>query len=160
MHAQESGDLPYLTGGHSPFDDFGPQAAPTAPRSSDLHESGGLVDDGSIDGSIAGSVSWRWNQWGPTAGSLCAMIWIWLRPDWRGRGIGRLAELFFAHTPVNRVEAHTDIENTAEQWALEAAGFTREGVVRGARWRDGDYRDAVLDARLREDAVAGRHWAR
>jgi len=31
--------------------------------------------------------------------------------------------LFFSHTATNRVEAHTDVENIAEQRALEAAGF-------------------------------------
>jgi RimJ/RimL family protein N-acetyltransferase len=84
------------------------------------------------------------------------MIGIWLRPEYRGRGIGtaaqaRVAELFFRHTTVNRVEAHTDVENVAEQRALEAAGFWREGVTRGAQWRDGAYDDGVLYAVLRTD---------
>jgi RimJ/RimL family protein N-acetyltransferase len=84
------------------------------------------------------------------------MIGIWLRPEHRGRGLGRqaqrqLAELFFAHTTVHRVEAHTDVENVAEQRALEAAGFTREGITRGAQWRDGAYHDGILYAVLRTD---------
>jgi RimJ/RimL family protein N-acetyltransferase len=84
------------------------------------------------------------------------MIGIWLRPAARGRGIGRaaqraLAELFFTHTAVNRVEAHTDVDNLAEQRALEAAGFTREGLIRGAQWRDAAYRDGYLYAILRGD---------
>jgi len=84
------------------------------------------------------------------------MIGIWLRPGARGRGVGRaaqraLAELFFAHTAVNRVEAHTDLDNIAEQRALEGAGFTREGQIRGAQWRDGKYRDGYLYAVLRSD---------
>jgi RimJ/RimL family protein N-acetyltransferase len=84
------------------------------------------------------------------------MIGIWLRPVARGRDVGRaaqraLAELFFADTAVNRVEAHTDDDNIAEQRALEGAGFTREGLIRGAQWRDGTYRDGYLYAVLRGD---------
>jgi RimJ/RimL family protein N-acetyltransferase len=88
------------------------------------------------------------------------MIGIWLRPTARGRGIGRaaqraIAELFFAHTAVNRVEAHTDVDNIAEQRALEAAGFTREGLIRGAQWRDGAYRDGYLYSVLRTEVATG-----
>ena len=84
------------------------------------------------------------------------MIGIWLRSAARGRGLGgaaqrALAELFFTHTAVNRVEAHTDVDNIAEQRALAAAGFTREGLIRGAQWRDGAYRDGYLYAIVRSD---------
>jgi RimJ/RimL family protein N-acetyltransferase len=89
------------------------------------------------------------------------MIGIWLRPSYRGRGIGRiaqaeLADLLFRHTTTNRVEAHTDVDNVAEQRALEAAGFVREGVTRGAQWRDGAYRDGLLYAVLRSDPRPAR----
>jgi RimJ/RimL family protein N-acetyltransferase len=49
------------------------------------------------------------------------------------------------------VEASTDVENLAEQRALERAGFTREGVLRHAQFRDGGFRDLVLYSRLRGD---------
>jgi hypothetical protein len=93
---------------------------------------------------LAGYVSWIYVRWGPNSASRCPMIGIGLLSGARGRGIGRaaqraLAELFFTHTVVNRVEAHTDVDNIAEQRALEAAGFTREGLIRGAQWRDGAY---------------------
>lgn len=89
------------------------------------------------------------------------MIGIGLLSTARGRGVGRaaqrtLAELFFRHTTVNRVEAHTDIDNVAEQRALEAAGFTREGAIRGAQWRDGAYRDGYLYAIVRSDITTAR----
>lgn len=111
------------------------------------------------DGELAGNVSWHYVHWGPNRASWCPMIGIWLRPSARGRGIGRaaqraLAELFFAHTQVNRVEAHTDVENIPEQRALEAAGFVREGLIRGAQWRDGAYRDGYLYAVLRDELPA------
>jgi RimJ/RimL family protein N-acetyltransferase len=89
------------------------------------------------------------------------LIGIWLGPDYRGRGIGRtaqglLVDLLFAHTTTNRVEAHTDVENIAEQRALEAVGFVREGWTRGAQWRDGAYRDGFLYAVLRADRQTSR----
>jgi RimJ/RimL family protein N-acetyltransferase len=75
---------------------------------------------------------------------------------YRGRGYGSraqrlLAEHLFATTPSNRVEADTDVENAAEQRALERAGFTREGVVRGAQYRRGRWHDLVLYSLLRSD---------
>lgn len=160
LRPQHHDDLLLLTGGESPFDDFGP-ASPPEPRPPRLDTDGGLcvIAD---DGQLAGAVSWHWTQWGPTAGSRCPMIGIWLRPGYRGRGIGtaaqaQVAELFFRHTTVNRVEAHTDVENVAEQRALEAAGFRREGVTRGAQWRDGAYHDGILYAVLRADPPPSRH---
>ena len=129
------------------------------PSPSKLDADGGLsVITG--DGELAGDVSWHWQQWGPNAGSRCPMIGIWLRPAYRGRGIGsaaqaRLVDLFFSHTTTNRVEAHTDVDNVAEQRALEAAGFRREGVTRVAQWRDGSFRDGILYAVLRGDPRPG-----
>lgn len=147
-------DVHLLTGGESPFDDFGP-ANRKEPRPVRLDGDGGLAVIAD-DGQLAGDVSWHWTQWGPTAGSRCPMIGIWLRPEYRGRGIGpaaqaQVVELFFRHTTVNRVEAHTDVGNVAEQHALESAGFRREGVTRGAQWRDGAYHDGILYAVLRDD---------
>jgi RimJ/RimL family protein N-acetyltransferase len=150
-------DLALLTGGESPFDEFGPRSERTVVRPARLADPGALVvlDH---DGAVAGDVAWHWVHWGPNEASRCPNIGIWLRPDARGRGIGRaaqreLAELFFAHTTVNRVEAHTDVENTAEQRALEGAGFMREGLIRGAQWRAGAYRDGYLYAMLRRDVA-------
>lgn len=155
LRPQKASDLPLLVGGDSPFDDFGPVAAGQHPAPTRLDDAGALtVLDGS--GQVAGDISWHWRGWGPNAGSRCVMIGIWLRPEHRGRGLGRLAqrrlvELVFSHTTAYRVEAHTDVENVAEQRALEGAGFTREGVTRGAQWRDGAYHDGILYAVLRTD---------
>jgi len=38
------------------------------------------------------------------------------------------------HTTTNRVEAHVDVDNVAEQRALEATGLRREGIT---AWRNG-----------------------
>ncbi|TNM70260.1 GNAT family N-acetyltransferase [Streptomyces sp. NP160] len=150
-------DLPLLNGGASPFDDFGPSQPRTVPAGCDLEEHGALTVT-TDDGEVAGEVSWHWQprRWGPNLGSSCPMIGIWLRPSHRSRGLGtvaqrQLVELLFAHTTAHRVEAHTDVENLAEQRSLEKAGLLREGVVRGGQWRDGGYRDGVLYAVLRTD---------
>jgi RimJ/RimL family protein N-acetyltransferase len=155
LRRERESDLELLTGGESPFDDFGPRTARTRVRSADLEDSGGLVI---VDehGAVAGGVSWNWRHWGPNPQSRCPMIGIWLRPQARGRGIGRLAqrqlaEIFFRDTIANRVEAHTDVDNVAEQRALEAAGFQREGVIRAAQWRAGEYHDGYLYSILRRE---------
>lgn len=105
LRAQQPDDLPLLTGGKSPFDDFGPRTIRTTPSSPRLDEAGGLsvVAD---DGQVAGDVDWHWGQWGPSSGSRCPMIGIWLRPAYRGRGIGsaaqaQMVDLFFSHTTTN-----------------------------------------------------------
>ena len=60
-----------------------------------------------------------------------------------------LAGYLFSVYPIMRVEASTDITNRAEQRALEKAGFTREGVLRKAQWRNGDWHDLVVYSKLR-----------
>src|SRR6266568_770507 len=62
-----------------------------------------------------------------------------------------LARYLFAHTTVHRIEAGTEVDNIAEQKALEKAGFTREGMTRGTGWRDGAWRDGVTYSLLRTD---------
>ncbi|MEH0445691.1 MULTISPECIES: GNAT family N-acetyltransferase [unclassified Streptomyces] len=84
-------------------------------------------------------------------------IGIQLLPRAQGRGVGTqaqrlLARYLFAHTPAVRIEAHTDVENIAEQRALEKAGFTREGVLRSVVFRDGRWRDSLSYSVLRDDA--------
>ena len=155
LRPQLPADLPLLGQGGSPFDDFGPRSPKTDPAAASLDADGGLTVLAE-DGRVAGDVGWRWQQWGPNAGSRGPMIGIWLRPEHRGAGLGtwaqtELALLFFRHTTVHRVEASTDVENVAEQRALERAGFRREGTLRGAQWRAGAYRDCHLYARLRTD---------
>ena len=108
-------------------------------------------------GELVGSMSWHEEMYGPTVGSLCWNIGIGLVAVWRGKGIGAaaqraLAEHLFATTSHNRVEASTDVENVAEQRALERAGFTREGILRGAQHRaDGMHHDLVVYSMLRGD---------
>lgn len=62
-----------------------------------------------------------------------------------------LARYLFAHTTAHRIWAGTEVNNIAEQKALDKAGFTREGIMRGTRWRDGAWRDDVIYSLLRTD---------
>ena len=110
------------------------------------------------DGAVIGSVGWRIVRYGPGPASDAWQFGIDLVPEARGQGYGAeaqrlLAARLFETTGVNRVEASTDIDNVAEQRSLEKAGFTREGVVRGAQFRAGGYHDLVLYGKLRGDPV-------
>jgi RimJ/RimL family protein N-acetyltransferase len=104
-----------------------------------------------------GGVNWRRHPVTvPTSYSW--EIGIMLLPEARGHGYGTqaqrlLARYLFAHTTVHRIWAGTEVDNIAEQRALEKAGFTREGIARGAGWRDGAWRDGVIYSLLRSDPV-------
>jgi RimJ/RimL family protein N-acetyltransferase len=52
---------------------------------------------------------------------------------------------------VQRIQAGTHPENIAEQKSLVKAGFQREGVIRAAEFRAGQWRDGHLYSRLRDD---------
>ncbi len=49
------------------------------------------------------------------------------------------------------MQAGTELDNTAEQRALEKAGFTRDGMLRGYAFRAGRWRDCVLYSILRAE---------
>ncbi|ROS75338.1 GNAT family N-acetyltransferase [Cellulomonas sp. PhB143] len=145
--------------GDGPFQWFG-HRAPRALR--ERWERDGLLShDGGVlavehDGGCVGRVEWFPNFWGPRETSRCWTIAIGILPGWRGRGIGTAAQralvgYLFDHTPVERVQAFTDVANLAEQRALEKVGFQREGVVRRAQWREGAWHDQVLYSVLRDE---------
>jgi aminoglycoside 6'-N-acetyltransferase len=108
-----------------------------------------------VDGeTLCGDVSWRRVQTGASSDNWCWNIGILLLPAERGKGHGHraqrlLAAYLFDHTPCQRVEASTDIDNIGEQKSLEKAGFGREGVMRRFQWRQGAWRDFVLYSKLR-----------
>jgi ribosomal protein S18 acetylase RimI-like enzyme len=109
-------------------------------------------------GERLGLVNWLPVMYGPTTGCVAWNIGIGLLPSARGRGVGTtaqrlLVEHLFATTPYYRIEAGTDVENIAEQRALEKAGLRREGVIRGAHTRGGVRRDMVMYSILRTDLV-------
>jgi RimJ/RimL family protein N-acetyltransferase len=103
-----------------------------------------------------GALQWHQVMYGPNQGSRSLNIGIAIAPSARGRGIGARAqrlitEYLFEQTLAHRIEASTDVKNVAEQRALERAGFTREGILRGAQYRLGDWHDMVVYSRLRSD---------
>ncbi|HKB32276.1 MAG TPA: GNAT family protein [Candidatus Dormibacteraeota bacterium] len=142
------------------FNDFG------LPRARPYHElitkneligpnGGTMMVERTAGGTAIGTVSWRQVRYGPTPESAAWNIGISLIPEMRGFGFGTLAQRLladhlFATTSVNRIEAGTDIENLAEQRSLEKAGFTREGALRGAQYRAGEWHDLVIYALLRD----------
>lgn len=125
-------------------------------------ENGLISEDGGVQIVVCaderlGFVNWRRRPSTPAAYSW--EIGIAMLPQARGHGYGAqaqrmLARYLFAHTTVHRIEAATEVENLAEIRALEKAGFTREGVMRGSGWRDGAWRDGVTYSLLRTDPAA------
>jgi RimJ/RimL family protein N-acetyltransferase len=123
-------------------------------------ENGLLGDDGGMlvvakGADSVGMMNWRRHK--TARASYCWEIGISLAPEVHGQGYGTqahrlLTAYLFAHTLVNRVEAVTEIGNMAEQRALEKAGFTREGVLRGIGFRAGQWVDGVIYSMLRAEA--------
>ncbi|HUS17330.1 MAG TPA: GNAT family protein [Chloroflexia bacterium] len=141
---------PFNWAGHA---DPGRRAA-TIAGGQTLRDDGGELAVVNSQGVLLGSVSWRQVRTGPSVHSWCWNIGIALLPDQRGHGYGaaaqrELAAYLFAQTPAQRVEADTDVENVAEQRALQKAGFTREGIMRQGQWRAGRWHDMVLYSVLR-----------
>ena len=106
------------------------------------------------DDTFIGMVTWR-SSWafGPRG---CVDIGILLLPGHRGQGHGTtahhlLVDHLFATTTVHRIQATTEVDNNAERRALEKAGFTHEGVLRGGSFVRGHWRDYALYGRLRTD---------
>ena len=122
-------------------------------------QNGMLDEDGGVlmvqrQGQALGFVAWSKRQTART--SFCWNMGIALLPEARGRGYGtdaqrQLVRYLFAHTQVNRIEAGTNVANIAEQRALEKAGFTREGIMRGAGFQGGRWQDGVTYSVLRAE---------
>lgn len=109
-----------------------------------------------LDGDPVGAMQFHAVQYGPNRGSLALNLGIAITPSARGRGIGSraqrlMADYLFEQTLAHRIEASTDVTNIAEQRALERAGFSRDGVLRGAQFRLGEWHDMVVYSRLRTD---------
>lgn len=139
---------------HSPseFEDWGD----VDPRAKDLDLERWLVvlheDDREIP---IGDMSSHAVYYGPTSGSRALNIGISIVETYRGRGFGteaqrQLAALLHARG-VTRIEAQTDVSNTAEQRALAKAGFVFEGTLRRAQGRADGIHDLQSWSHVIED---------
>ncbi len=115
-----------------------------------------LVVASDDDDSAVGWVDWRdTERAGPGVYEIGALV----VPELRGRGLGtsaqsQLVDYLFATTSAHRIWAGTDVDNTAEQRALERCGFVQEGRLRGHHWRDGARRDTYIYGLIRDDNEA------
>jgi UDP-4-amino-4,6-dideoxy-N-acetyl-beta-L-altrosamine N-acetyltransferase len=89
--------------------------------------------------------------------------WGWYigDPDARGRGVGRAAQALgldkaFDDLGLEKVWAEVLADNEAALKAQAAAGFRREGYLRGHALKDGAFRDVVLLAILADEWRARR----
>jgi len=115
-------------------------------------DDGRLIVEVEQDQTAAGFVSYSAGCYAGTARYW--EIGIALLPEWRGlgwRAQAMLCDYLFHHTPAQRIQAGTHPENTAEQRALEKAGFQLEGIIRASEFRAGQWRDGYLYSRLRDD---------
>jgi RimJ/RimL family protein N-acetyltransferase len=106
-----------------------------------------------------GTVFWFRHDWGLPDTSWCWEIAVHIFPESRGRGFGTqcqrlLVDYLFDHTRAWRMQAVTDVENIPEQKALARIGFTREGILRGLQWREGQWHDQLIFSLLRSDLLA------
>ncbi len=105
------------------------------------------------DNSAIGWVDWRDTA---RAGPDVWEIGILILPEMRSRGAGsaaqsQLVDYLFATTPTYRIWAGTEVENVAEQRALERSGLRQEGLLRGHHFRDGEWRDSYIYGITRPD---------
>ena len=146
----------------SPYDDFGDRPAGglgRAYRETGLPSALLVLVGGSGGGSdreLAGMVSWHPAPNGPNPQSLALNIGVSLRPEHRGRGVGTaahrlLVDHLFATTDVHRLEAGADVTNGPERAVLARTGFSLDGVLRGAQFRQGSYHDMAMYSLLRTD---------
>jgi RimJ/RimL family protein N-acetyltransferase len=72
----------------------------------------------------------------------------------RGKGlcteaVKLLLDYSFLTTLVARIQAHTDVRNTASQRVLEKTGFTKEGINRQCYFANGELHDMFIFSILR-----------
>jgi RimJ/RimL family protein N-acetyltransferase len=98
--------------------------------------------------------------WAIDSHNRLAHIGISLLPAFRGHGLGGdvvrlLCYYGFAVRGLHRLQIETMADNAAMIAIATAAGFTREGTLRGAAWVDGEFADEAVFGLL--DTEWSRH---
>lgn len=89
------------------------------------------------------------------ADSHCDEIGYWLAQPYRGKGlmslvVQRFCDYWFTYSPLIRIEARVYHINPASARVLEKAGFDYEGLQRRKMFKNGQYLDVLLYARLKD----------
>lgn len=117
-----------------------------------------IVFDDAGDDVVVGDMTAMPIWFGATRGSMAISIGIDVVPQHRGQGIGTQAQRLLAglihDRGITRVQASTDVTNIPEQRALAKAGFTFEGVMRGAQVRASGRHDLQVWSHLQ-----GEGWS-
>jgi RimJ/RimL family protein N-acetyltransferase len=97
------------------------------------------------DGDVVGGVRWQLVN---RRSRIAEITTLMVHPAARGRGLAlaavrELSARLLSEHDVHRVEAETYGFNLAAQRVFERAGFTREGLRRGAYDRAGGWQDGV-----------------
>jgi len=110
-----------------------------------------LAATGAVGGEVLGQVGLHLKAGGR------AGVGYWTAPWARGRDVASRGTALLSHWGIDvlalsRLELLADVDNVASQRVAEKAGFTREGIARGARTdRDGNPRDFVQFSLLSTD---------
>ncbi|WP_336034471.1 GNAT family N-acetyltransferase [Halobacterium yunchengense] len=80
----------------------------------------------------------------------------WVLPEYQGEGYGTeavevLVDYAFEAHEIRGLQAQAFAPNEGSVGVLESLGFTHEGTLRDARFRDGEYVDVVWYGLLREE---------
>jgi RimJ/RimL family protein N-acetyltransferase len=105
-------------------------------------------------GAVVGVVSMTFEQ-----AHRIAVIGYGIHGGLRGRGLSIEAvrvviqASFAAYPNLNKIRAHTDVENVASTRVLAKLGFTREGVLRSNQFVKGQLRDEAVYGLLRSECT-------
>jgi len=107
-----------------------------------------------IDDQIVGGIGVEVNPSGVTARQHTAEIGYWLGETLWGRGIATealdaMTEWAFRELNLVRLHAHVFARNPASARVLEKAGYTHEGRLRAYYFRDDEFIDGLLYAKVR-----------
>lgn len=110
------------------------------------------------DGAV-GSVFWFRRTWGPEDTSWCWEIAAHIHVSEQRKRHGSQAvklpvRYLLDHTLVWRIQAIVDEANEPSQRVVTQVGFTEDGVLRGAQWREGRWHDQHIYSLLRGDQDA------